>query len=57
MGLLNQGGASAPSTPEPDNRCWGYRNNKGEVEGKIFNLEPNEKLPKGWVDTPAKVKL
>lgn len=33
--------------------AWGYRLKDGEVEGKIFE---DGKLPKGWVDSPAKLK-
>lgn len=32
---------------------WGYTLENGEVVGKIF---ADGKLPKGWVDSPAKVK-
>ena len=33
---------------------WGYRRGKdGEIESRIFD---DGKLPKGWVDSPAKVK-
>lgn len=31
------------------NPIWGYRLKNGEVEAKLFD----EKLPRGWKDTPA----
>ena len=31
-------------------RRWGYRNG----DAQIFELEPGENLPEGWVDSPAK---
>ncbi len=33
--------------------CWGYRAKGGGVESRLFN---DGVKPKGWVDTPAKVK-
>ena len=52
----NKGGASAP----PDSLSaptWGYQKGKnGGVDSKIFQLKKGEKLPSGWVDTPAKIK-
>lgn len=33
--------------------AWGYRLKNGEVEARIFE---DGKLPRGWVDTPAKLK-
>lgn len=36
-----------------ENPTWGYRKgDNGEVEAKLFD----GKLPKGWHDSPAKVK-
>ena len=36
-----------------DDRIWGYKRAKdGTIESKIFN----GKLPKGWADSPEKVK-
>lgn len=33
---------------------WGYRKGKdGKVEAKLFD---GDKIPKGWHDSPAKVK-
>lgn len=41
-------------TKKDDGPRWGYRKGAdGKLESKIFEGE----LPKGWVDTPAKVKL
>lgn len=34
-------------------RIWGYRLTNGEIEAKVFD---GDKLPKGWADTPAKLK-
>lgn len=37
---------------------WGYRvGEDGTVENRIFHLEGKEKLPAGWVDSPAKLKI
>lgn len=33
--------------------AWGYKLTDGEVEARLFD---DGKLPKGWVDTPAKLK-
>lgn len=33
-------------------QTWGYRWKDGEVQSQIFDGD----LPKGWVDSPAKVK-
>ena len=33
--------------------AWGYRLKDGELKSKIFE---DGKLPKGWHDSPAKVK-
>ena len=55
----NKGGASAPSNSprEPSIPTWGYQKGKnGDVDAKIFQLKKGEKLPSGWVDTPAKIK-
>ena len=35
-----------------DKPTWGYRLKAGEVEARIFDGD----LPRGWVDSPAKVK-
>lgn len=32
---------------------WGYRLKDGEIEARVFD---NGKLPRGWHDSPAKVK-
>ena len=34
--------------------AWGYRKGDDGLESEIFE---DGKLPKGWVDSPAKVKL
>ena len=36
-------------------QTWGYQRDKssGDIVSKLF---PGSKLPKGWVDSPAKVK-
>lgn len=37
-----------------DKSAWGYRRgDNGEVESRIFE---DGELPKGWVDSPSKVK-
>lgn len=33
--------------------AWGYKMEKGEVVARVFE---DGKLPKGWADTPAKLK-
>ena len=61
----NKGGASAPSDSSKEQDMakdqiaptWGYQKGKsGGVDSKIFHLKKGEKLPSGWVDTPAKIK-
>ena len=34
--------------------AWGYRLKDGEVEAKLF---PEGLPPRGWADTPAKLKV
>ena len=38
---------------EPTVPVWGYSDDYG---AQIFDLKPGGKLPKGWVDSPAKLK-
>ena len=51
-------GAMAPSDPpaaEPDPNVvptWGYRH---PGLARIFDLQPGEKLPAGWYDSPDRV--
>ena len=67
MVLLSQNKGGAPAPPDSSKGqgmakdqtapTWGYQKGKnGGVDSKIFQLKKGEKLPSGWVDTPAKVK-
>jgi len=40
-------------TDDKKGPCWGYKKTKDGIESKLF---PDGKRPKGWVDTPAKLK-